>query len=206
MKLEDFMNGKTDAVSIRQKYLKDISKKDKKTKITFITPNVVGSKTLIRRVQPPLGIACLAGVLDEFNFKNMQIIDSSAEGYDNVKDLDDGFLEFGLEDEEVIKKIKKFNPHIIGISALFSSQFGCAERLGREIKKNFPKAILVYGGIHASKEYKNILKNNRYIDYILCGEADYTFTVFCNFYEENKNLKNCPSVAYYDESLSLIHI
>ena len=200
MKLEDFMNGKTDAVSIRQKYLKDISKKDKKTKITFITPNVVGSKTLIRRVQPPLGIACLAGVLDEFNFKNMQIIDSSAEGYDNVKDLDDGFLEFGLEDEEVIKKIKKFNPHIIGISALFSSQFGCAERLGREIKKNFPKAILVYGGIHASKEYKNILKDNRYIDYILCGEADYTFTVFCNFYEENKNLKNCPSVAYYDES------
>ena len=42
---------------------------------------------------------------------------------------------------------------IIGISALFSSQFGCAERLGKEIK-NFPESILVYGGIHASKEYK----------------------------------------------------
>ena len=88
LKLEDFMDGKTDAISIKQKYLKKITKKDKKTKITFITPNVIGSKTQIRRVQPPLGIACLAGVLDEYGFKNLQIIDSSAEGYDNVKDLD----------------------------------------------------------------------------------------------------------------------
>ena len=32
MELEDFMNGKTDAISIRQKYLKDISKVNKKQK------------------------------------------------------------------------------------------------------------------------------------------------------------------------------
>ena len=212
LKLEDFMNGKTDAMSIKQKYLKKITKKDKKTKITFITPNVIGSKTQIRRVQPPLGIACLAGVLDEYGFKNLQIIDSSAEGYDNVKDLDvsaekydsvknlnNSFIEFGLNDKEVLKKISNFKPDIVGISALFSSQFGCAERLGKEIKKNFPDVILVFGGIHASKEHKHILNNNNFIDYILCGEADYTFTLFCNLYEEKKELKNCPGVAYYDE-------
>ena len=134
LKLEDFMEGKTDALSIKQKYLKTISKEEKKTKITFITPNVIGSKTQARRVQPPSGIACLAGVLDEYGFKNMQIIDSSAEGYNNIKDLDDDFIEFGLDDKEVIRKIEKFKPDIVGISALFSSQFSCAERLGREIK------------------------------------------------------------------------
>ena len=198
LELEDFMDGKTDASSIKHKYLKNITKKAKKTKIAFITPNVVGSKTQIRRVQPPLGIACLAGVLEEYNFKNLKIIDSSAEGYDNIKNLEDGFIEFGLDDADVLKKLDLFKPDIVGISALFSSQFGCAERLGKEIKKKFPKVILVYGGIHASKEYKNILKKNEYIDYILCGEADYTFTVFCNLYEEKKELKNCPAVAYYD--------
>jgi magnesium-protoporphyrin IX monomethyl ester (oxidative) cyclase len=87
----------------------------------------------------------------------------------------------------------------VGISALFSSQFGCAERIGKEIKKKFPNTILVYGGIHASKEYDNILKENRYIDYILTGEADYTFTVFCDLFEKKENLKDCPSLAYFDE-------
>ena len=179
LKLEDFMEGKTDALSIKQKYLENIPKEEKKTKITFITPNVIGSKTQARRVQPPLGIACLAGVLDEYGFKNMQIIDSSAEGYNNIKDLDDGFIEFGLDDEDVISKLAKFKPDIVGISALFSSQFGCAERLGKEIKNKLPNTILVYGGIHASKEYREILKKNDFIDYILSGEADYTFTLFC---------------------------
>ena len=199
LELKDFMNGKVDAASIKNKYLKDVTKKSKNTRITFLTPNVVGSKSQARRVQPPLGIACLAGVLDEYGFNKLQIIDSSAEGYNEVRDLEGDFIEFGLKDEDVIKKLNNFQPHIVGISALFSSQFGCAERIGKEIKKKFPNTILVYGGIHASKEYDNILKENRYIDYIITGEADYTFTVFCDLFEKKKNLKDCPSLAYFDE-------
>ena len=157
LELKDFMDGKTDAASLREKFLEKIDKKTKKnTKITLITPNVIGSKTQIRRVQPPLGIACLAGVLEEYNFKNLQFIDSSAEGYDNIKDIEGDFIEFGLDDYKVIEKIKKFNPDIVGISALFSSQFSCAERLGKAIKDFNPKTILVYGGIHASKIYKEM--------------------------------------------------
>ena len=200
LELKDFMDGKTDAASLREKFLEKIDKKTKKnTKITLITPNVIGSKTQIRRVQPPLGIACLAGVLEEYNFKNLQFIDSSAEGYDNIKDIEGDFIEFGLDDYKVIEKIKKFNPDIVGISALFSSQFSCAERLGKAIKDFNPKTILVYGGIHASKIYKEILLKNKFIDFIICGEADYTFTVFCNNFENNLDLKNSPALAYYDD-------
>jgi hypothetical protein len=113
LNISDFMDGKTDAVSLREKYLQNINKNLKKTKITLIMPNVIGSKNQIRRVQPPLGIACLAGVLDECNFKNLQIIDSSAEGYNNVKDIGGEFIEFGLDDSKVLEKIKNFNPDII---------------------------------------------------------------------------------------------
>ena len=112
--LDDFMGGKTDAASIREHYLKDVSKRKKKTRITLITPNVVGSESQARRVQPPLGIACLAGVLEEYNFKDIQVIDSSAEGYHEIRKLNDGFIEFGLEDEKVLEKISKFKPHIVG--------------------------------------------------------------------------------------------
>ena len=200
LELKDFMDGKTDAVSLRDKYLKNINKNIKKTKITLIMPNVIGSKNQIRRVQPPLGIACLAGVLEECNFKNLQIIDSSAEGYDNIKDIGGEFIEFGLDDSEVVKKIKNFNPDIVGISALFSSQFSCAERIGLEIKKFNPNIVLVFGGIHASKMYEEILLKNKFIDYIIRGEADYTFTVFCNNFEENIDIKKeSPAIAYFDD-------
>lgn len=199
--LKDFMDGKTDAISLREKYLTSVDKKIKKnTKVTLITPNVIGSKNQARRVQPPLGIACLAGVLEEYNFKNLQFIDSSAEGYENVKDIGGDFVEFGLDDEVVIQKIKQFNPDIVGISALFSSQFSCAERIGKAIKDFNPKAILVYGGIHASKMYNEILLENKFIDFIICGEADYTFTVFCNNFENNLDLKQSPALAYYDDT------
>ena len=205
LELKDFMDGKTDAVSLRDKYLKNINKNIKKTKITLIMPNVIGSKNQIRRVQPPLGIACLAGVLEECNFKNLQIIDSSAEGYDNIKDIGGEFIEFGLDDSEVVKKIKNFNPDIVGISALFSSQFSCAERLGAEIKKFNPNIVLVFGGIHASKMYEEILLKNKFIDYIIRGEADYTFTVFCNNFEENIDIKKeSPALAYFDDKIKKV--
>ena len=197
--LEDFMEGANDAASIRSRLLKDVGKKEKKKRISFITPNVVGSATQVKRVQPPLGIACLAAVLEEYKFKQLQIIDSSAEGYDNVRDVGDKFIEFGLEDEKVVEKLIKFKPNIIGISALFSSQFSCAERLAKNIKKSLPDTIIVFGGIHASKMYEKILKSNQSIDYILCGEADYTFTIFCNNYEKKVDLNNTPGLAYRDK-------
>ena len=185
--------------SYKIKLLKSLNKEKKHTKISLITPNVVGYKNQIRRAQPPLGIACLAAVLEEYNFLNLQIIDSAAEGYDNVKDIDNGFIEFGLEDSVVLKKLEKFKPNVIGIAALFSSQFGCAETLAKKIKKNFPKTIVVLGGIHASKMHESILKENFDIDYIISGEADYTFAIFCNNYENGLDLKSTPGLIYRDE-------
>ena len=92
------MNKIDNALSIREKLLQNVNKKKKQIKITLITPNVIGSATQVRRVQPPLGIACLSSVLEEYGFNNLQIIDSSAEGYNEVRDIGDGFTEFGLED------------------------------------------------------------------------------------------------------------
>lgn len=50
LELKDFMNGASDSVSIRQKLLGAIDKKEKKTRIAFITPNVIGSATQAKRV------------------------------------------------------------------------------------------------------------------------------------------------------------
>ena len=159
----DFVKSTNLDSSIKSRFLKNINHEPKKTRIAFITPNVIGSSTQVRRTQPPLGVACLAAVLEEFNFKNLQIIDSSAEGYNQVRNVGKDFIEFGLDDEIVISRLKKFNPDIIGISALFSSQFGCAERLAKKIKNELPNSLIVFGGIHASKMYESLLIKNSFI-------------------------------------------
>jgi hypothetical protein len=92
----------------------------------LVTPPVISSKSQIRRVQPPLGIACLAAILEENGFENISIIDTSAEGYDNVVDIGEGFVRFGLDNNKTVEKIIRVQPDVIGISALFSSQIGCA--------------------------------------------------------------------------------
>ena len=80
--------------------------------IVLITPQVVGSKTQIRRVQPPLGIACLAATLLEKGYDNIKIIDAAAGGYDNIVPLDpeNKFIKFGLSNDQVSIKPHNIEP------------------------------------------------------------------------------------------------
>ena len=147
MNFEEYMSGKSDGKKMKDKILGTSSSELSDLRITFITPQVLSSETQIRRVQPPLGIACLAAVLEENGFLNIQFIDASAEGYNNIENLGDGFIKFGLNNSDVIKKIHEFKPDVIGVSALFSSQIGCAFEISKEIKKSYKGATIVFGGI-----------------------------------------------------------
>ena len=173
-------------------------------RVTFITPSVIASKGQIKRAQPPLGIACLAGVLEEYGFNNIQIIDSSVEGYDNVIDVGGGFIRFGLSNNEIIKKLLSFKPDIIAISALFSSQMECTIDLSREIKENIPHCIVCLGGIHATERANEILSNEKSIDYIIGGEADYAFTLFCIKEQNNACIFDVPGLSRRDPKTKTI--
>lgn len=171
-------------------------------KVSLISPQVVGSKEQVRRVQPPLGIACLAGVLENNGYKDIQIIDAAAEGYNNIVELEEieDFIRFGLEHEEVVAKVLKFNPNVIGISALFSSQVGMAFELARKLKEAMPNVPIVMGGIHASKKAVEILKNEISVDYIISGEGDFLFTEMVQLLEKGADVKKLPSLYYRDEN------
>jgi len=204
--LKDFINQRTAGESFKHEILGRPESKGHDLRITLITPNVIISKGQLKRVQPPLGIACIAAVLDEYNFKNIQILDTAAEGYNNVVDIGDNFLRFGLDNNQAIEKIKKFKPKVIGISALFSAQIGCAFELAKEIKSVFPDCIIFFGGIHATKKSNEILKEEKYIDYIIEGESDYTCTLFCRKIDKGESLKDIPGLVWRDrKDENIIH-
>ena len=93
-------------------------------RVAIISPRAVATKQMIRRVQPPLGLCCIAAGLREKGIKNILLYDTLIEDYYNVQDLDghDNMISYGASDEKICEKMKEFKPDIVGVSALFSSQ------------------------------------------------------------------------------------
>ena len=51
----------------------------KNIRVALISPRAVASEKMIRRVQPPLGLCCIAASLREKGLKNILIYDSLIE-------------------------------------------------------------------------------------------------------------------------------
>ena len=98
--------------------------KIKDIKVALISPRAVASKKMIRRVQPPLGLCCIAAGLRSEGVKNVLIFDSLIEDYHDVKPIKNlkDMITYGASDDNLTKKLKEFKPDIVGISSLFSSQ------------------------------------------------------------------------------------
>jgi radical SAM superfamily enzyme YgiQ (UPF0313 family) len=69
----------------------------------------------------------------------------------------------------------KFEPDIIGISYMFTTSYSFFEVMTPIIKKNWPKALIVVGGVHATNHYRSLLINPN-IDIVIRGEAEIAFT------------------------------
>ena len=57
----------------------------KNARVALLSPRAVAAKNMIRRVQPPLGLASLAAVLRSKGCKNLIVLDSLVEDYDNIE-------------------------------------------------------------------------------------------------------------------------
>lgn len=168
-------------------------------RIALISPQVMGPENQVRKAQPPLGIAYLAAVLEEGGYEgNVMCLDAVVEGYDNIEKLNDesGFIKYGLSDEGITKKLGDFKPDIVGITSLFSSMTECAFNIACSLKKAFPNIPIVMGGNHASNTAESILKEIPYVDYVIKGEAEYTFLEFINLYFSGKKYLNVPGLVY----------
>ncbi|MDC1174975.1 cobalamin-dependent protein [Bacteriovoracaceae bacterium] len=191
----------------------DTSIYKKKPRVALLSPQVIGFSDQIRRVQPPLGLAYLAAILEKNNAEDILIYDAAAEGYNHIIDVDkpedivnpdSKLIQFGADNKEVIERLKEFKPDVVGISSLFSSQVGCAFRLAEEVKKNFPDVPIVFGGIHASKKFNSILVEKPQVDYIITGEGDFTFTEFCFRWVNNDEPTKTGGLCWLDKKLNAV--
>ena len=125
-------------------------------------------------LEPPLGLIALLSYMNHVFQENIngEIIKSKVD-FDSYAELN--------------KKIKDFNPDIIGISTMtFHKNF--FHNAIKSIRENGYKKTIVVGGPHPTTSYKEVLKDKN-IDICVIGEGEATFAEIIEKFIENKRQK-----------------
>ncbi|MEN7982574.1 MAG: radical SAM protein [Nanoarchaeota archaeon] len=116
---------------------------------------------------PPLGLAYLAAYIREnCDFLRINILDQ-------------------LNEKEILKKIKKENPSIIGFTAV-SSNYSYVKELAKKIKETFSDIILIIGGIHITTLPKSF--GNSSFDIAVIGEGEICATKLIKSIKNKKGI------------------
>jgi len=156
-------------------------------KIMLISPPYTLFKDDIRRCVPPIGLTYIAAVLER-NGYDVQILDAAVEGYMNLKQ-NSRFVTYGLSDEEIREKIIDFNPDIVGVSCIFSTQHQNAKRILRITKSITNNIITFVGGSHPTYRLDEAL-NNKDIDYVITYEGEFATLNLVNTLNQTKGEKD----------------
>src|SRR3989338_1928264 len=130
-------------------------------------------------ILPPLGLAQIASVLEKENIQ-VDIVDSPTLSY-NI--------------DKIKQKIIEKRPNIVGISVItltYKKSLAIA-KLVKEISKDI---LVLFGGPHVSVYPKYIIKNNKDIDIILCGEAESTISELLRCIVRKIELKKVRGIVF----------
>lgn len=96
---------------------------------------------------------------------------------------------------QIIDNVKKFAPDIVGTTAYTASMPAAAEIL-REVKKSLPKTVTVVGGVHPTFCFREVLEAYPFIDYVVRGEGELTFTELLQVLDGSANVSKVKGIAY----------
>ena len=168
--------------------------------VTLCRPFAVLSKySYSQPITLPLGLAYLGGVLEKADYKT-KIIDATGE-QKPVKirrSKNNLYNHQGLSPEEILEKIDP-NTFIFGISLMFSQEWPAHRLFIKEIKKKFPKIIIVGGGEHASAIPEYVLNDCPSIDYVIRGEGEFSMLEFTYNMFNGKDVSSIPGISFIDK-------
>jgi radical SAM superfamily enzyme YgiQ (UPF0313 family) len=147
---------------------------------------------------PPLGLAYLAATLLQRGFA-VNVLDVLAEGYENEYRTSDA-IRYGLDESEILERVSKIKPDIIGISVLFSFLFEDVISLTRSLKKTFPDIPIILGGHHPSGQPTKVLAHET-IDFVITAEADHSLPMLLEHLNRKRPLSEVPNLFYKDNGL-----
>jgi radical SAM superfamily enzyme YgiQ (UPF0313 family) len=179
----------------------------------------------------PIGLAFLAGALKrEMPDCESVIIDFSAGGHKQTIPWPKEFAylkpyygkppkgpfalfyqyyRFGWNDKSIAERLLKFNPFLIGISALFTPYYKESLKLAKICKRLFAGVPVVMGGNHASLHPQTLLDarestlSSPLCDYVIAGEAEESFVDLVKAVKNGSNPAdfNIPNLIYKQKNI-----
>jgi len=144
----------------------------------------------------PLGLAYIAGALRKDEHQ-LQVIDSSAEGFTQVNSFIGELFLYGLNEEQIISRI---NPktEVICFALMFTNNWLSSRSLIQNAKKAFPNAIIIAGGEHATAAPDLCLQQSP-LDYIVLGEGEETIVSLVQAIEAKSPMVEVAGIAFLKE-------
>jgi radical SAM superfamily enzyme YgiQ (UPF0313 family) len=128
---------------------------------------------------PPLGMLYIGTILQNAGHE--------------VKVIDNARIQLPIDG--LVKRIKKENPGIIGMSIL-THTFRHGIKIASAIKSEIPDVKIVFGNYHATFVYDKLLRKYPVVDYVVLGEGEHTFLELVNVLEKGRNIKGVKGVAF----------
>ncbi len=110
-------------------------------------------------------------------------------------------MEFTINDhtDNIVRQIYIQKPDVLGFSCYIWNITQTLEVV--EILKKVNKDLLiVLGGPEVSFDAKDLMLNNKYVDFIIKGEGERSFKEFLTALKERKDYNNIPGLVYRDEA------
>jgi radical SAM superfamily enzyme YgiQ (UPF0313 family) len=141
-------------------------------KIALINPP---SKTSFP--QPPLGLVCIAAVLEK-NGHEVNIIDAQA---------------LKIDENEVAERIAGAN--VVGITSM-TPTFNSAVNVAKAIKKINNSCFIIMGGPHVTVLPEKTLDDAKEVDAIVIGEGELTIIELIKAIEKNEDFEKILGIGY----------
>lgn len=152
-------------------------------KVLFVNPPQTASKyKFMGVIAPPLGIAYMAGVLQE-NHIDVEILDASAEDMD-FKDVE--------------KELLKRKPDLVALTAL-TPTIGRALETAQVVKETLPDSIVVMGGYHPTFNFIETLEDEN-VDIVIRGEGEYIMLNLVQALENQSSLHDVKEIVFEDKN------
>lgn len=184
---------------------------DRWPRTLLLMPPITLSEGTVKRVVPPLGLAYIGGYLESKGIP-FKILDSVVEGLDNEVMIGPKTWMHGMSDADIEKYIRDFQPEIVGLSILYSTDLHSIFRIAGIIKKVNPATTIISGGIHPSIYPREVLKEafdengNPTIDYVIRGEGEHRLAEFITNYKEGMlDLKSDGLCGWHKGTMFINH-
>jgi len=128
---------------------------------------------------PPLGLLYLATSARNLGHQ-VQVIDQAS---------------INLNNQAVIKRVKKLDPDVVGFSVLCES-FGNARIISEQLKSWNPNINIIFGNYLPTFYARKMLGNSEFLDICIRGEGDITFIELLEVLERNKPLEEVDGISY----------